>query len=75
MTKEAFNKYHNIPSVNPVSEYKGKHEKQWYNVWRVIGPAGPQERFCVYGMDAVKKSILGCWDWEVTDEKGALVHV
>ncbi len=36
MTVDTYNKY-NTP------QYRGKHEKQWYNVYRVLGPAGPEE--------------------------------
>lgn len=50
--------------------YKGKHEPKSYYIWRVIGPAGPEERFKVYGLKAAKEAILGCWDYEIHDENG-----
>lgn len=68
MTRETYEKYHN-------SDYVGKHEKQWYNVYRVLGPAGPEERFPVYGKDEAKRMIAYCWDWEVTDTKGDIVKI
>lgn len=50
--------------------YKGKHEAKLYHIWRVIGPAGPEEMFVVYGIKFAKEAILGCWDFEVRDENG-----
>ena len=69
MTKETWNKYH------PTAKYVGKHEKQWYNVWRVLGPAGPEQRFPVYGRDDAKEAVRGCWDWEVTTMTGEIVKI
>lgn len=54
--------------------YTGKHEKKHYNVWRVLGPAGPEETFTVYGIEEAGKAILGCWDWEVTAMNGNTVE-
>lgn len=50
--------------------YTPKHAKKLYRVYRVLGPAGPEESFDVYGIDKVREVILGCWDWDVTDEHG-----
>lgn len=47
--------------------YKGKHEKRWYTVWRVLGPGGPEETIQVFGRDEAIKATLGCWDWCVKD--------
>ena len=57
MTKEKYTESH---------IYIGKHEPKQYEVWRVLGPAGPQERFVVHSLDQAKEAIKGCWDWEVT---------
>ena len=54
-------------------KYKSKHEKKWYNVWRVLGPAGPQEVLPAFGLGEAKELIKGCWDWEVTTETGEIV--
>lgn len=48
----------------------GRHEKKQYNVWRVLGPAGPVETFSVYGIQAAAEAIYGTWDFEVTDPAG-----
>lgn len=68
MDRNTYDKFH-------YEEYKPKHAKQWYNVWRVLGPAGPEERIPVLGIEEAKKAVLGCWDWEVTDTKGELVRI
>ena len=60
MTREEYN--------NKV--YVGKHEPKKYFVWRVISPAGPEERFMVVGIRAARREILGCWDYEVHNEQG-----
>lgn len=52
---------------------RGKHAKQWYNVYRVLGPIGPDDTSKAYGLDEVRQLVTGCWDWEVTDENGNLV--
>ena len=57
-----YNKFH----FRPGKEYAGKHEKKWYNVYRVVGPAGPEEQFQVYGIDEARKTVQGCWDYEIT---------
>ena len=54
-------------------EYKGKHTAKLYSVWRVVGPAGPQERFDIMGFDNAKKAVDGCWDYEVKDMQGRVV--
>lgn len=66
MTKETYSKHHE-------TEHVGKHEKKYYNVWRVLSPVGPEVTETVYGLDAAHKAILGCWDWEVTDMDGNIV--
>jgi hypothetical protein len=66
MTVDTYNKY-NTP------QYRGKHEKQWYNVYRVLGPAGPEEEIRVYGRQEALNAILGCWDYEVRNERGEVV--
>ena len=53
-----------------MSGYVGKHEKKFYYVWRVLGPAGPEEKLVVYGFDAAQESVKGCWDWEITPAGG-----
>ena len=67
MTKETYDKHH--------KEYIGKHEKKLYNIWRVLGPAGPQESFCVYGIGRAREAVKGCWDYEVTTIDGKVVHI
>ena len=47
--------------------YVGKHEKHEYRVWRVYGPAGPEETITVFGKEALKKATKGMWDYEVAD--------
>ena len=69
MTKDSYNKYHSRP------QYVGRHEKKWYNVWRVLGPAGPEERFPVYGLDEAREAIKGCWDYEVTTTNMEVVNI
>lgn len=66
MTVDTYNKY-NTP------QYRGKHEKQWYNVWRVWGPGGPQEEIRVYGRQEAKEAIAGMWDAEIRNERGEVV--
>lgn len=61
MTREQYMKH-----LRP-DEYVGKHEKKAYNIWRVTGPSGPQERFSVTGIEKAAECVSGCWDWEVTD--------
>lgn len=56
MTKEKYKDTH---------IYVGKHEPKDYVVWRVLGPAGPEEYFVVTGFDNAKQAIIGCWDWEI----------
>lgn len=68
MTRSTYDKYHDSPDP-----YVPKHAKKWYNVWRVLGPAGPEERFPVLGAEEARQAIKGCWDWEVTDTSGNLV--
>lgn len=46
--------------------YVGKHEKKWYLVWRVLGPAGPVEETYVFGRQEAEALCMGCWDWEIT---------
>ena len=46
--------------------YVGKHEPKNYIVYRVLGPAGPEDYQFITGLDNVKEAIKGCWDWEVT---------
>lgn len=60
MTTEKYHEMHD--------EYVGKHEKKLYTVWRVLGPAGPQEQFDVLGLDEAIQATIGCWDWEVKDK-------
>lgn len=50
-----------------IDGYQGKHEKRWYMVWRVLGPAGPEEKIKVYGREAARQAVIGCWDWVVRD--------
>ena len=47
--------------------YIGKHEKHEYRVWRVHGPAGPQEIVTVHGKKELKEATKGMWDYEVAD--------
>jgi len=47
--------------------YIGKHEKHEYRVWRVLGPAGPEEVITVHGKEELSKAITGMWDYEVAD--------
>ena len=47
--------------------YVGKHEKHKYKVWRVLGPAGPEEDIIVYGKEELKEAITGTWDYEAID--------
>ena len=68
MTKEVWGKYHNLPA-----EYVGKHGPRYYSVYRVLGPAGPEENMLVYGIDAVKDAIRGCWDYEVCNLNGKVI--
>lgn len=68
MTREQY-----IANMRP-EEYIGKHEKKNYKVWRVLGPAGPAETITVYGLDAVKAAVQGCWDWEVKDMYGNIIR-
>lgn len=65
MDRETYEKTH----------YVGKHEQKDYNVWRVLGPAGPEERFTVHGLAAAKEAVKGCWDWEVTRADGKEINV
>ena len=67
MTKETWDRLHHP------TEYVGKHAPKWYNVWRVLGPAGPQQEFLAYGLEEVKKAVKGCWDYEVTTTDGQLI--
>lgn len=64
MTREQY-----IANIRP-DEYIGKHELKNYNIWRVQGPAGPQERFSVCGLEKAAEYTLGCWDYSVTDMNG-----
>lgn len=82
MTRETYRKSHSLKGKhenNIVSEinpyYEPKHGMKLYYVWRVLGPAGPQETICVYGIDNVKQAILGCWDWEVSTADGKVVRI
>ena len=70
MTKEKWNQLNNVEE-----EYVGKHAPKTYMVWRVLGPAGPQETIYVQGLDNAKQAILGCWDWEITSETGQPIRV
>jgi len=63
MTKETYDKYNKV----------GKHEKQWYSVWRVLCPGGPEETVKVYGLDAALRAVIGCWNWQVKDMNGNIV--
>lgn len=56
--------YNKVVETHP--GYTPKHEKQLYNVWRVLGPAGPAELILVYGIEEARQSVVGCWDWEVS---------
>lgn len=56
------------------THYVGKYEKKKYKVWRVLGPAGPSETITVYGLDAAKTAVQGCWDWEVKDMQGNIIR-
>lgn len=67
MDYSTYEKYHN-------DDYVGKHAKKWYNIYRVLGPTGPEERFSVLGLDEAREAIKGCWDYEVTDTKGEIVR-
>ena len=68
MTTKKFTQVMGLPDV-----YIGKHAKQYYNVYRVLTAIGPEERLTVYGLEEAENAIKGCWDWEVTDMKGAIV--
>ena len=46
-------------------DYVGKHAKKWYRVWRVLGPAGPQEETFIFGRQEAEELCVGCWDWEI----------
>ena len=50
--------------------YKGKHEMKTYTVWRVLGPAGPEQTLYVDGLNQAREAVRGCWDWVVTDPEG-----
>jgi len=81
MIKNTYDKYHVIKQgkhesgtiKETESLYKPKHMKQWYKVWRVLGPAGPQEVLPAFGLEEAKKLIKGCQDWEVTNMTGEVV--
>lgn len=62
MTRETYMKH--------TTEYVGKHAPRYYNVWRVRRPYGPAEELLAYGIHEAQASILGCWEWEVTDTNG-----
>ena len=76
MTRDTYDKYHalkrragkheanTMTAENP--NYIPKHAAQWYNVWRVLGPAGPQEIVPAYGLDEARRLTVGCWDAEIT---------
>lgn len=68
MTKETYLESHDLP-------YIGKHAKKWYDVWRVLGPAGPEETISVYGLDEAKKAVEGCWDYEITRYDGKVIKL
>lgn len=70
MTQKDYKKHHDIPDA-----YVGKHTKQWYNVWRALGPAGPEEHFQVYGREEAKEAVRGCWDYEITNLKGEIIKI
>lgn len=81
MTRNTYDKYHApkqgkhesgiIKETEPL--YKPKHMKQWYEVWRVLGPAGPLEVLPAFGLEEAKELIKGCWDWKVTTETEEIV--
>jgi len=73
LDKHTYNMYHERPYKE--NDYVGKHEKKWYNVYRVLGPTGPEERFPVLGLDEAKEAAIGCWDWEVTDTNGNVINI
>lgn len=66
MTRETYEKHHQ-------GEYTGKHGPKWYNVWRVIGPAGPEEELMVYGIKEAAKAVEGCWDYTVSEMNREIV--
>ena len=65
MDKETFDKFHFGKHASK-TPYKPKHERKWYVVYRVLGPAGPEETFPVYGFDNAKEAVKGCWDYDIT---------
>lgn len=67
MTRKEYETY-----VRP-EQYAGKHFKKYYNVWRVVGPAGPEEQFSVEGLDKAAEAVYGMWDAEVTDMSGRVI--
>lgn len=81
MTRDTYDKYHalkqgkhesgTIKESDPM--YKPKHMKQWYMVWRVLGPDGPQEVLPAFGLEKAKELIKGCRNWEVTDMTGEII--
>ena len=84
MTRNTYEKYHfqryegkhesNRTTTTEVN-YVPKHAAQWYNVWRVLGPAGPQESMQAYGLEEVRYLISGCHDYEVTTLDGKEVRI
>lgn len=50
-------------------EYVGKHAPKQYQVWRVLGPAGPEETIYVEGLKKANELTMGCWDWEVRNSE------
>ena len=51
----------------------GKHEKQWYKVWRVLTSIGPVETLDVYGRQEAYKAVENCWDYEIVNSKGEII--
>ena len=68
MNKATYIEKHDVP-------YIGKHAKKMYKVYRVLGPAGPEEILEAYGLDEVRQLISGCWDWEVVTLDGKEVNI
>lgn len=66
MTKATYDKYtypeEYVPKHAAKLAYKPKHAVKQYSVYRVLGPAGPEQKFTVYGTKAAEEAIRGCWD-------------
>ena len=57
------------PIFCPIKGGTGAVKKPLYNVWRVLGPGGPQETIPAYSLEEAQSLCAGCWDFDVTDAK------